>query len=67
MLVGVVKAVIDRGHHRTAGTEVGAQRNVAAIGVLAGLQVGEDIRAAKSVDGLLGIANQQYGAVAAGR
>ena len=58
MLIGVVEAVIDGFHHGAAGTEVGAQRDVAACGVLAGLQIGENIRTAKGVDGLLGVTDQ---------
>ncbi len=66
VFIGIAEAVVHCLYHGAAGAEVGAQRHVAACGVFAGFQVGEDIRAAKGVNGLLGVADQQHGGVAAG-
>src|SRR5690606_1232476 len=51
--------MIDRSDHGFAGAEVGIQVVVPASGSLAGLEVGEDIRAAEGVDRLLGIPDQE--------
>ena len=57
-LLGPPEHLVDRGHHRPGGAEVGAQRAVAACSVAPRCQVGVDVGAAEGVDRLLGVADQ---------
>src|SRR5690606_23811514 len=57
--LGLVEAVVDRIDQRRDGAEVGAQHVVPAGGRTAGLQVAVDVSAAKAIDRLLGVADEQ--------
>jgi hypothetical protein len=58
-VLGLGEPGVDRAHQRVRRAEVGAEHVVPAGGGAAGLQVAVDVRAAKSVDRLLGVADQQ--------
>ena len=60
---GTLEHMVHRLDHRMAGAEVGAQGVMAAGGGLPGAQVGVDVGAAKGVDRLLGVADQEQAAV----
>ena len=57
--LGLRKAVVDRVHQRLRGAVVGAQHIVAPGSGPARCQVAVDVGAAKTVDRLLGVANQE--------
>ena len=59
---GLGKAVVDRVHQRAGGAEIGLQRIVPPGGGPARLQVAGNVGAAKAINRLLGVANQQQGA-----
>ena len=59
---GLHKPLVDGIDQRLCRAEVGVQHIVAAFGRRAGLQVAVNVRTAKTIDGLLGVANQQQSA-----
>src|SRR5690606_18548958 len=65
MALGEGEDLVDGRHQPFGGAEVGLQVVVAAFGGGPRLEVGEDVRATEGVDGLLGVADQQDGAVVA--
>ena len=59
VLLGTFEYAVDRADHGGGGAVVGGQSPGGLAGARARLQVGVDIRAAKTVDRLLGVADQQ--------
>ena len=59
--LGVAEEAIAGVHHGPGGAEVGRKRGVTSGGRVARGQIGMDVGAAKAVDGLLGVADQDEG------
>ena len=57
--LGLLEQAVDHRHQRRGGAKIGAQHAVPAGGGAAGGQVAADVSAAKRVDRLLGVADQE--------